>query len=1704
MAALALLLFMTPAMKVIAMDDGYTIGTTPLSSVSNGDLVVWGTSNSNLAKSCSSNWIYLSSTQSEWIVFTVETTTNGFYLKTPEGSYVYSSAAKKVEFSSTNKTVLTINTNNLVNGGSSIGNYTYNSTGIRPYAGNNYTNAYLYAVTPSGSTPTTYTVTYDANGGTGTMTDSNSPYNSGATVTVMDNAFTRDNYTFDHWNTSADDSGTNYDEGDTFTINANTTLYAQWAENTPPTPVGDLIIDFESAANTYTDWTFTNMTSQQTSSITAHGGTYYGTTGGKATASIVTNSKIATPYALTCYVSKQTTNNTNSTWYIQVSSDGSTWTDVASRSATDMSKGEWKEFTADLSAYTNVYVRVYYSGSTAVRNIDDLTLLTSVPAVIAPTFSPAEGLYTSAQNVTISTTTPGAIIYYTTDGSDPTTNSSVYSSAINVSSTTTIKAMAVASGNSSSIVSATYTILEHAGTQTDPYSVADARAAIDAGTGITNVYVTGIISQVDSYSNNTITYWISDDGTTTNQLEVYKGKNLNNTNFTALSDVEVGATVIVFGTLTKYNNTTYEFTSGNYLTSYTAPQHDVEAPIFSPVAGTYTSAQTVTLSCATTGATIYYTTDGTEPTNASTEYTTALTISTTTTIKAVAYDGTNYSNVTTATYHFCSAQDPYTVTEALAFNEYPANGIYVTGIVSTAPTAAPTNNGELTYYISVDGQASNQLEVYKGKGLNEAAFTAQNDIQVGDIVTVYGNVVIYNNTKEFASGNYLVSFERPTPPAEDYTLTIANPSNVTITAVYGADGVLSNGDSDDIESGTEITVTVNVASGYVLDALTVTGDNNQTVTITETSTPGVYTFDMPAFNATVNATVVVATTGTYTLATSIESGKQYIIVGQADGNYYAMGNDKGNNRYAYGITLNETTATANIATGDAVHEFTITSLGEGYYSIMDATTSGGYLYAASSSKNYLKTESVLDENHNGDWKITITDGSFSVVADQSSNRNVMQFNNSDKLFACYASASQHPVYLYVKDETPTPEYIPLDIDAWNTSNNGGWYLITSPLAEPTDPSTVTNMIPENLSNVDLYRFDQTASNEWINYKNQDGTGVNTNFGSLVAGQGYLYANANTVQLQFTDTPYSGDGVIPLTYSTDNSDSNMHGWNLVGNPFTVPATIDHEVYMEMNGTGTDIMLGTDETIAPMEGIFVRATENGGDNQSVTFTPNSRATRVVEKTVIELSMNDAVLDRAIIRYGSGEPQTVFYIFGNTKIYFAMEDDDYSVVVCGNQDQLPLNFRTTTSGTYTLSFNNQNAEFAYLHLIDNQTNTETDLLVNPSYTFSAQTTDDEARFIVVYERAYLPLDITGYGEEDGHYYLLASPVGEVNPTVVGDMFKYEHDLYYFDQNASDGLEWINIKDGNTNLMPGTGYLYASEQDVTLKFYGSAYNGEGQVTLVKDATNNPEGGFEGWNLVGNPYAVTATIDKAYYIMNSTGSEIVAPTDPNYSIEAMQGVFVLATGTNQTVTFTPGQSGGKSSALSLNLSNGRDVIDRAIVRFDEGQQLPKFQLNPNHTKVYIPVEGQDYAIVSGEEMGEMPVCFKAESNDTYTLNLSSENVEFAYLHLIDNKTGADIDLLQTPSYSFEAKSTDYANRFKLVFATGNSSSDTFAFFSNGSFVINNEGNATLQVIDITGRILKSESINGCANINVNAAPGVYMLRLVNGDNVKVQKVVVK
>lgn len=112
------------------------------------------------------------------------------------------------------------------------------------------------------------------------------------------------------------------------------------------------------------------------------------------------------------------------------------------------------------------------------------------------------------------------------------------------------------------------------GTENNPYTVAEARAAIDAGTGMTGVYAKGIVSKIVTAYNSqygNITYNISADGTTTaDQLQAYRGKSYNGEDFTSEDDIQVGDEVVVYGNLKKYGET-YEFDTNNQLVSLKRP-----------------------------------------------------------------------------------------------------------------------------------------------------------------------------------------------------------------------------------------------------------------------------------------------------------------------------------------------------------------------------------------------------------------------------------------------------------------------------------------------------------------------------------------------------------------------------------------------------------------------------------------------------------------------------------------------------------------------------------------------------------------------------------------------------------------------------------------------------------------------------------------------------------------------------------------------------------------------------------------------------------------------------------------------------------------------------------------------------------------------------------------------------------------------------
>lgn len=185
----------------------------------------------------------------------------------------------------------------------------------------------------------------------------------------------------------------------------------------------------------------------------------------------------------------------------------------------------------------------------------------------------------------------------------------------------------------------------------------------------------------------------------------------------------------------------------------------VLAPTFTPATATFEESVDVTLACATEGAEIFYTLDGTEPTAESTKFVTeAIKITETTTIKAIAIKGDDKSMVASKTYTKKDPNAALTCAEAAALaatagnDTYKAKG-YVTEI------AYALQNGSMSFWMADTQIGGRVLEAYKCAIANE-----KDAPKVGDLVIVTGKLTVYNNTKEFAAGCTCEIVERaPTP-----------------------------------------------------------------------------------------------------------------------------------------------------------------------------------------------------------------------------------------------------------------------------------------------------------------------------------------------------------------------------------------------------------------------------------------------------------------------------------------------------------------------------------------------------------------------------------------------------------------------------------------------------------------------------------------------------------------------------------------------------------------------------------------------------------------------------------------------------------------------------------------------------------------------------------------------------------------------------
>jgi hypothetical protein len=532
--------------------------------------------------------------------------------------------------------------------------------------------------------------------------------------------------------------------------------------------------------------------------------------------------------------------------------------------------------------------------------------VSSTPTAATPTFSVAGGSYSSAQTVTLSDSTSGATIYYTTNGTTPTTSSSVYSTAISVSSTETLEAIAVATGYSNSTVAtAAYTI-------TQPTAAAPTFSVAGGSYGSAQT-----VTLSDSTSGATI-YYTTNGTTPTTSSSVYS----------AAINVSATETLEAIAVATGYSN------SAVATSAYTITQPSAATPTFSVAGGTYSTSQTVTLSDSTSGATIYYTTNGTTPTTSSSVYSTAINVSATETLEAIAV-ASGYTNSAVATAAYTVTTQAPTPTFSVAGGTYSSaqtvtlsDGISGATIYYTTNGTTPTTSSAV-YSTAINVSATETLEAiavasgYTNSAVATAAYTITTQAATPTFSVAGGSyssaqTVTLSDSTSGAIIYYTTNGTTPTTSSAVYSTAINVSATETLEAIAVAPGHSNSTVATvayTITQPTAATPTFSVAGGTYSTAQTVTlSDSTSGATIyyttngtTPTTSSSVYSIAISVSSTETLEAIAVATgytnsavaTAAYTITQPIAATPAFSVVG---GSYSS----------AQTVTLSDTTTGATI------------------------------------------------------------------------------------------------------------------------------------------------------------------------------------------------------------------------------------------------------------------------------------------------------------------------------------------------------------------------------------------------------------------------------------------------------------------------------------------------------------------------------------------------------------------------------------------------------------------------------------------------------------------------------------------------------------------------------------------------------------------------------------------------------------------------
>ncbi|HJH61444.1 MAG TPA: chitobiase/beta-hexosaminidase C-terminal domain-containing protein [Bacteroidetes bacterium] len=1303
------------------------------------------------------------------------------------------------------------------------------------------------------------------------------------------------------------------------------------------------------------------------------------------------------------------------------------------------------------------------------------------------------GTYYEPQTVSINCNTEGATIYYTTDGTEPTTESSVYSSPLVIANSTTVKAIACKEGmENSNMATAEYNIIIGLVTIFDQDWEGEmngwtfvnvsgsAEWSIESYNNNHYAYINGYDTganvdwcispafNLNEYSNTVLTF-ITAKNYTGPDLEVYFSNDYDGSNPETATWTPLTCTLSSGSwTWTPSGDISLDGFSGNncYIGfKYTSIELQAAAweidninltgfensgtttvatPTFSPVGGTYYEPLTVSINCNTEGATIYYTTDGTEPTTESSVYSSPISVSTTTTIKAMAVkEGLDNSAVAVATYTFPTL---ITIAEARALNENE------TAIVEGVVTFIDGRN----IYIQDETAAIDLFLNYN---------TVPETLALGDKVRALGTKTVYNGLVELTGIDGTVESE----------FRIVSSGNTLPSAVKTIVELLADFEADNMLQSTRV---------QIVDAVMGAIDNNGNTIITQDNNEMVI-YRLPVVEGLMEGDLVTLTAvvGCYNnnIQLRVNSAEDVIVTkiptitvtpDELLGFVCYEGEGPSESKT---LALNAMNLTADLYI--YVDEYFEVSLDDvDYQDNLTVSPVGGNI----DTTLYVRMKSGL----------TVGESIGIITFQTNGTEDVEILLSGNVVSQCQITYMINgvPEVVTVPAGLPTP--LKTDVVSPSGFDFKGWTT-----------TEITGMA--SLSSVDIQSGDVTVNEDIMLY-------------AVFGGPGTTYYSKHT-----SIDGMEGDFLIVCEEKGVAFDGSLSSLDNVNNYVSVIVAdnmIENTETLE-NSCFTISSTENGYSVRSKSGFYIgnKSSDKNGlecsyetiyDND-ISFEENGDAKIVFSSTHLRFNAASNQMRFRYFKSSTYENQKSIQLYKKivlrSNVCTSIEVMD-EMMLSGNvvKDNVSINGVVTVTNGAVLTVNG---------ILGNTT--PSNLVIEDG----GQLIHGNAGVMATVRQSID--NPQTWGVDNTGWQIVSSPM--VNAPVTNFIESDDdYDLYKWvpENEDENGVAhpWYNHKSHSSDfltLKEGEGYLVSYPDQVSFDNTGTLNFGNTWDFVL--STYNADNQWSYYTLLGNPFVYDidwnsmtktnifeggfATVENGVFRYNAAGIIPVA-----------EGFMVKATDAAASLKYNRGAAKSTDTFRSVNIIVESNAgTDNAVVVMNNGKGGFEKLTNVNDkvSLVFLTSGYDRYGIYScPENVNSVSVGFKAKTMSEFKMRIETVG-EFDCIYLIDNSTGDKVNMLMEECYEFVGMPNGDINRFSLVFDESNETVTTgeqFAYVSDNVIIIENvKGIGEVKVIDMLGRLMLTGKVSSGDGINVESLnTGVFVIQMIDESGLKTQKVLVK